>query len=184
MARNQRNGAQRNSDDNDDHDPTEDATLTDDGNADRQSGSDPMSLDDSQGVEDAAETVAKDVDGVPYCRVHHCRMIQSSGGKTDNPKTYYKCKVAKCVETARIIKTSDPRVVPDQPLACPRCSKEDKPPVICERDPRSSTAACVILICPRCRWKSTAMAVPQLAAAHFARGRTTSHLPPEEIGAR
>lgn len=181
MARNQRGGSQANGNgESDDHDPTEDVQANSDGNS---SGSAGMGLDDSPQITDAAETAAKDVDGIPYCRVHHCRMIQSSGGKSDNPKTYYKCKVAKCTETARIIKTSKPSIVPDQPLGCPRCSK-DNSPMICERDQKSSTAACVILKCPACGWKSTAMVVPQLAAAHFARGGRSSLPPVEEIGAR
>jgi hypothetical protein len=138
----------------------------------------PMTLDDAPL---SADIIAKDADGIPYCRVHHCRMIQSSGGKADNPKTYYKCKANGCVETARIIKTPDPRVVPDRLQACPRCSR-DKGQVICERDQKSSTAAMVILKCPSCGWKSSAMAVPQLAAALFARHKS---MPPiENIGER
>jgi hypothetical protein len=178
MARNQRNGAPRNSSDPGDDDPSEDIEA---GEADKSGNAAPMSLDDSPVLEETDGAAAKDVDGVPYCRVHHCRMIQSSGGKADNPKTYYKCKVAKCTETARIIKTDKPQIVPEKPQACPRCSKDGEL-VICERDPKSSTAAMVILKCPDCGWKSSAMAVPQLAAAHFARGRTSP--PVEEIGAR
>jgi len=130
---------------------------------------------------DDGTTPAKDADGVPYCRVHHCRMTQSSGGKADNPKSYYKCKVKGCKETARIIKTPNPKVVPDHPLECPRCSREEKP-VVCERDDKSSTASMVILKCPRCLWKSTAFVVPQLAAAHIA--ARNSRMPGEEIGER
>jgi hypothetical protein len=131
------------------------------------------------------ETVAKDVDGVPYCRVHHCRMIQSSGGKTDNPKTYYKCKVAKCTETARIIKTDGPARRPRSTAGLPALQQggqatsdlRARPQELDRRDGDLSSAHAA-------DGRASAMAVPQLAAAHFARGRTTSHLPPEEIGAR
>jgi hypothetical protein len=147
---------------------------------------DPLNLDDSPesiGEPAVGETVAKDDDGVPYCPLHHCRMVQSSGGNTDNPKCYYKCKVDGCKQTARIIKTTKTQIVPDQPQACPRCSR-DRAPVICERDPKSSTVAMVILKCPSCGWKSSAMVVPQLAAAYFARQGRSSLPPVEEIGAR
>jgi hypothetical protein len=146
---------------------------------------------DAQGIglDDAPAAAApaddddsRDVDGIPYCPLHHCRMIQASGAKSDNPKAYYKCKAPNCKTTARVIKTPDPRVVPDRLQACPRCTRDDSP-AICERDPKSSTAAMVILKCPRCGWKSTGMAVPQLAAAHFARGNRKPEFV-EEIGAR
>lgn len=166
-----------NNNDPGDDDPADDAMLI--GTSD----SAPLGLDDSPSPPDVAETAAKDVDGVPYCRVHHCRMTQYSGGAKDNPKAYYKCKAPDCKETARIIKTDKPQIVPDRLLGCPRCSNGDEL-VVCERDPRCSTAACVILTCPKCKWKSTAMAVPQLAAAHFARGGRSSLPPVEEIGAR
>lgn len=115
----------------------------------------------------SADGSAKDADGVPYCRKHHCRMERSSGGKKGNPTEYYKCPVPNCDAKAQKIKTIRECVVPKQPLACPRCSKGSKP-VHCERDIDASTAAMVILKCPRCKWKSSAMAVPQLAAAYFA----------------
>lgn len=122
----------------------------------------PMALDDSLDTGAAAPT--KDNDGVPYCQVHHCRMKQTSGGKKESVVAYYSCCVKGCDEKAKMIKTSNPGVVPPQPLCCPRC----KPDQICERDKDASTAASVILRCPRCSWKSGAMPVPQLAAAHFA----------------
>ena len=137
-----------------------------------------MTLDDS--VETLDSEPAKDNDGVPYCRLHHCRMKQSSGGRKGSPSAYYSCPVPKCGEKSQKIKTRRESVVPSKPVICPRCSKGDDPS-FCERDPKCSTAASVILKCPRCGWKSVAMAVPQLAAAHFAR-RTES--PPAEIGER
>lgn len=112
----------------------------------------------------------KDVDGIPFCRKHHCRMTQVSGGRKGNPKSYYKCRVAGCDETAQHIKTNNEGVVPREPQACPRCSKVGKP-VYCERDPKASTAAMAVLKCPSCGWKSTAMVMPQLAAAQLAARR-------------
>jgi hypothetical protein len=174
MARQQRNGGSSPQLENDEDDGAHSSSLA-------PPASPPMNLDDAPEAEQSAAAMAKDVDGVPYCRLHHCRMTQASGGKPDNPKVYYKCKAAGCTETARVIKTSDPRIVPDRLQTCPRCTRDDSP-AICERDPKSSTAAMVILKCPRCGWKSTGLAVPQLAAAHFARGRAFAD--PEEIGAR
>lgn len=128
-----------------------------------------MQLDDS--VTDQDIGPAKDLDGIPYCRVHHCRMDQASGGRKDSPTAYFACPVPECKETGQRIKTPRESIVPRSPLACPRCSKQESP-VYCERDTKCSTAASVILKCPDCGWKSNAMAVPQLAAAHFARRHT------------
>lgn len=125
----------------------------------------PMALDESADAIDA--TPAKDNDGVPYCPKHHCRMKQSSGGKKGAIIAYYTCPVADCDAKSKMIRTNHPGVVPPQPLCCPRCSKGDAS-VYCERDAHASSAAAVILKCPSCSWKSGAMAVPQLAAAHFA----------------
>lgn len=137
----------------------------------------PMELDGEFGV---AASPARDVDGIPYCRKHHCRMKQSSGGKKDGATAYYKCPVDGCTEREQVIKTANPAVVPSKPLACARCSKNGEE-VICERDPTASTAQMVILKCPRCQWKSTGLAVPHLAAAMLSR-RTPGRL--EEIGER
>jgi DNA-directed RNA polymerase subunit M/transcription elongation factor TFIIS len=105
----------------------------------------------------------KDTDGIPYCKHHHCRMKRSSGGRRDSPTTYYKCAVAKCKETAQIIKTKLSRVVPVEPVTCPRCST-DKSPVACERERKFSNNATVVLECPRCKWKTNPMPTPQMAA--------------------
>lgn len=127
----------------------------------------PMMLDDT--VDETDGQSAKDNDGIPYCRKHHCRMQNSSGGKKGSRTKYYSCPVSGCEEKQQVIKTERPSVVPANPQECPRCSK--KQPVYCERDQDASTAASVILKCPDCGWKSTAMVVPQLAAAHFANRR-------------
>jgi hypothetical protein len=141
----------------------------------------PLSLDDEPNGTDAQP--AKDTDGVPYCRVHHCRMKQKSGGKKSSPTAYYSCPVDRCQEKAQKIKTVNECVVPRDPLTCPRCSKGGKP-VHCERDPKASTAAMVILKCPSCGWKSSAFAVPQLAAAHFAARQQGRKPPIENLGDR
>jgi hypothetical protein len=173
MARNNRNGG-GSLPANDDDDQVSEESLAPAIN------SQGIGLDDAPAAGTPDENT-RDVDGIPYCPMHHCRMIQASGARTDNPKAYYKCKAPNCKATARVVKTPDPRVVPDRLQPCPRCSGK-KGDVICERDPKASTAAMVILKCPVCGWKSTAMAVPQLAAAHFARGRKPEAI--EEIGAR
>lgn len=140
----------------------------------------PMSLDED--VVSTEGAAAKDTDGVPYCRVHHCRMEQKSGGKKSSPTVYYGCKVEGCEEKAQRIKTKNEGIVPPQPLPCARCSKGGKP-VYCERDPKSSTPASVILKCPRCGWKSNAMVVPALAAAHLASRHRERPTAPD-LGAR
>lgn len=137
-------------------------------------------LDLEDGPNQANDTPAKDADGVPYCRKHHCRMIQSSGGKKGNPKKYYQCKVSGCEETARVVKTDNPRIVPSEPQACPRCSTENTP-VICSRDDAASSAAMVVVKCPICNWKSSPFVVPHLAAFQMAHRKQP---PVEEIGLR
>lgn len=114
----------------------------------------------------ASPETPKDVDGIPYCAKHHCRMVRNSGGKKDSPTTYYKCPVKDCGTTAQIIKTRRESIVPVDPVICPRCSKGKKP-VICSRDKKASNAMKVVVKCPDCGWKSSAMAVPMFAAQHF-----------------
>lgn len=122
-------------------------------------------IEDSEIVEDTMP--AKDADGVPYCRKHHCRMKCTSGGKRNSPVVYYSCPVPKCEEKGKRIKVRE-SVVPPKPQACPRCSKPGKP-VYCERDEKLSNAAKIILRCPSCSWTAPAMAAPQLAEAQFSR---------------
>lgn len=126
----------------------------------------PMGLDDDP---QAAEQPSKDVDGIPYCRDHHCRMKQASGGKKGQRTAYYACPVKGCEAKQQVVKTQLPGVVPPTPLACPRC-KGRKQVEFCQRDQDRSTAAMVILQCPSCGWRSSGFAVPHLAAAQFARG--------------
>ena len=113
---------------------------------------------------DHAEQPAKDIDGVPYCRDHHCRMKMSSGGKKNSPTSYLKCPVEGCEQKAQMIKTKRESVVPNNPVTCPRCAGG----IVCVRSPKFSTAAYVVVQCPSCAWKSNSMALPQLAAQHFA----------------
>ena len=156
--------------------------LDDEPDASGASGGPPM-IDDN--IEDVAESTPKDVDGVPYCKRHHCRMVQYSGGGKENPKAYYKCPVPKCPEDrAQMIKTPRECVVPPKPLTCSRCTNRTGVPVYCERDDHVSTAAAVVLKCPGCGWKSNTLAVPQLAAAHLARLQRPKPEVHEEIGAR
>ena len=120
-----------------------------------------------------SQSVPRDVDGVPYCQQHHCRMRPYSGGKKGSNTTHYKCSVAGCDETAKMIRTSRESVVPPDPVPCPRCSTEKKP-VICSRNQKLSTAAYVILECPECTWRTNAMASPHLVAQEMdARSRST-----------
>ncbi len=81
----------------------------------------PMALDDATDV--GASVPAKDNDGVPYCQKHHCRMTPAGGGKKGSSTTYFACPVGGCGERAKMIRTSNPGVVPPQPLGCPRCAR-------------------------------------------------------------
>jgi hypothetical protein len=120
--------------------------------------------------EPTAERPAKDLDGIPYCPQHHCRMKQSSGGKKDSAVAYYSCQVPKCDESGKRIKTRFEAVVPTAPLKCPRCTRGKRPSqiVYCEKSAELSTASYTILVCPRCGWKSNALARPELAAHDLA----------------
>lgn len=120
----------------------------------------------------AEQPQVKDNDGVPYCPEHHCRLKRYSGGK--GRKVYYKCPVDGCDHRGRTIKTRVERVVPSDPVMCPRCSS-DGTPVYCSRSQQFSTPAGVVLQCPRCQWKSNMLAVPSLAAQHY------SHRNPQPV---
>ncbi|MEN0109308.1 MAG: hypothetical protein AAF805_01170 [Planctomycetota bacterium] len=127
----------------------------------------PMPLTDeapTTGAEPNAADTVRDVDGVPYCPKHHCRMKARSGGKQGSAISYYRCPVKGCTASAKMIRTRNERIVPSEPQLCPRCSTP-KAPVVCERDDSVSSAARVVLKCPQCGWKSNAMVVPTLAAA-------------------
>lgn len=147
----------------------------------RPKGGDSEDGEAGKETDSAEPNAAKDEDGIPYCSVHHCRMKASSGPNKNSPnKSHYKCPIRKCDEKGERIKKGPKGIVPAQPQQCPRCSTPKKP-VYCQRDTTVSTAASVILKCPDCNWKSNALAVPQLAAAHLAsRGRA----PVEELGRR
>lgn len=113
------------------------------------------------------EAPAKDVDGVPYCVKHHCRMILSSGAAATKGKDYYRCPVNGCEERGIKIRTIKEVIVPKNPVSCPRCSTDEKP-VYCEKDKRYSTPMGVVLSCRSCGWKSPMFAVPQLEASRLA----------------
>lgn len=139
-----------------------------------------VKMDDFQETEPQS---AKDEDGVPYCRQHHCRMKRISGGKKGSPTAYYKCPVPGCECKAQMIKTRTEAVVPPNPICCPRCSSE-KNPVYCERNLSLSSAAKVIVECPSCQWRSNALAVPNLASHHFANRARRLRVETMDIGDR
>ena len=85
----------------------------------------------------------KDEDGVPYCVKHHCRMVQTSGGKAGSPVSYHKCPVEGCEEKAKRIKSAKP-VIPADPLLCPRCAGLSPCPVM-ERDATASNSMYTVL---------------------------------------
>ena len=119
----------------------------------------------------------RDLDGIPYCPDHHCRMKQSSGCRKGSRTAYYSCPVKGCECKEQVIKTKFESVVPSKPLLCPRCKSKNE----CVRSSDRSTAAYVILECPSCKWRSNALATPQFAAQRESHRRTS---PLEEIGGR
>ena len=129
---------------------------------------------------DTQHLIPKDLDGVPYCPLHHCRMLATSSGKKGSRKTYYACQVEGCSETGTKIRSGE-KAVPNRPQICPSCTaKGDE--VACERDRRGSNAARVVLKCPVCGWHTSPMATPQLAALGEQRRRRTAG--PDKIGER
>jgi len=126
---------------------------------------------------------AKDADGVPYCRLHHCRMKRVSGGKKGSPTVYYQCPVEGCQCKAQMIRTKRESVVPPNPVCCPKCSTEQDP-VICERSERHSRSTAVVVQCPKCNWKSNMMPVPMLVVQHFAARERSRHVDSGGIGDR
>jgi len=128
----------------------------------------PMGLDDDVQAE---EQTPRDVDGIPYCKKHHCRMKQTSGGK--GATKYYSCPVKspKCDQKAQIVKTAFPTVVPPHPTRCQNCAKIDgnaDAAPYCTLDESASSPAMVILKCPVCGHKSGSMPTPTLAAQQLA----------------
>lgn len=124
----------------------------------------------------------RDEDGIPYCRKHHCRMKQTSGGKKGSKVAYYACPVPQCKERAMQVKTKNEGIVPKQPMICPACRNRGKK-VFMARDDDVSTNAETVLRCPSCRRNGGLFPVPQIVAAQLAR-REKRRSPDEEIGAR
>ena len=108
--------------------------------------------------------VAKDLDGVPYCVRHHCRMTQYSGRTKSNPKAYYKCPVPDCTETAKVVRHGQ-RAVPSAPLICPACFNRGETRYM-ERESKLSTVSSVVLRCPHCEDRVGPLAMPNQAAVH------------------
>lgn len=117
-----------------------------------------------------------DLDGIPYCRKHHCRMKLTSGAAKSRGKDYFRCQVDGCTETGVRIRAIRDTVVPASPQMCGRC----KTPTVCERHEQRSTGAMVVLCCPKCGWALPPLAVPQLAAVMESRRQVR----PPNIGDR
>lgn len=121
-----------------------------------------------------------DVDGIPYCKKHHCRMRATSGASDQRRTAYYACPVKGCDEQAKVIKSKDERIVPKSPQLCPRCKSRGQD-VVCERDANVSTAMYTVLRCPECGWKSTSFARPEMVLVERRRRNQTE---PEGLGSR
>lgn len=125
--------------------------------------SNPAPPVESQDQKDSPES-AKDLDGIPYCVDHHCRMVRVSGGKKGAPLSYYKCPVPKCGCTAQVIRTKRESVVPSEPITCPHCSTRAKKKPICIRNKELSSHGGVVLQCPECGWRTNKLPDARLAA--------------------
>ncbi len=128
----------------------------------------PMMLDDMNDNPVADEVNPKDIDGVPYCRTHHCRMKVASGAGKTKGKDYYKCPGSRCDETGVKIRSRVETVVPPAAHECPRCGTEKKP-VYLVRDESRSTSTGIVMVCPECEYRGPMLATPQLEAAIAAR---------------
>jgi NAD-dependent dihydropyrimidine dehydrogenase PreA subunit len=111
--------------------------------------------------------VDRDLDGMPYCVRHHCRMKQYSGRKRDRAAAHYVCPVPGCNETAKLVRLGQ-RSIPVEPMECPECRQRGEK-VFLERMPedrtlRSSTS--VRLWCPHCEYAVGPLALPNQAAAY------------------
>jgi len=102
---------------------------------------------------------ARDNDGVPYCRKHHCRMRVVSGAGKTRGKDYLACPVEGCDERGTKIRNATDRMVPSSPVMCPRCQ------CACVRHDRLSDHAGVVLVCPKCKFSPGKFALPQLEVA-------------------
>jgi len=134
-----------------------------------------IGLDDGEGV---AITAAprRDVDGVPYCAKHHCRMKMASGAGKTTGKDYYRCPVPECTERGVRIRTIREQIIPAQPLKCPRCSK-DESIVYCEADLGRSTSVGVVLKCPHCGYSPGMFVRPQLEAERLSGAKRNEDVP-------
>jgi len=118
-------------------------------------------------MESSPHGVERDLDGVPYCVRHHCRMKQYSGRKKDRAAAHYVCPVPGCNETAKVIRIGQ-RSVPAEPMQCPQCRKHGKE-IYLERMPKDKTqrsATSVRLWCPVCELTVGPLALPNQAAAY------------------
>lgn len=135
--------------------------------------------EDMKSVLPAVTPTAKDVDGVPYCVKHHCRMKTASSGPAGSAVAYCKCPVDGCAETGKRIKTDEKRI-PGEPLRCHRCVGVDPQPIM-ERDPAVSSLMQSVLKCPVCGHRSGPMPRPEFVLQHE---RSRNRVPVADIGAR
>ena len=122
---------------------------------------------------------AKDVDGMPYCQKHHCRMRQTSGGPAGSKVAHVCCPVEGCTEKAKRVK-SQRCVLPLAPLVCQRCAGLSPQPIM-ERADKISTGMYTILQCPVCGNKSSPLPRPEFVLNHQ---RSRNIVTVEEIGKR
>lgn len=121
----------------------------------------------------------KDVDGMPYCPKHHCRMRQTSGGPAGAKIAHVCCPVDGCSQKAKRVK-SQRCLLPLAPMTCQRCSGLSPQPIM-ERSDKLSTGMYSILQCPVCGHKSAPMPLPEFVVNHqLSRGRVLV----EDIGTR
>ena len=114
----------------------------------------------------------RDIDGVPYCVKHHCRMTQYSGKTKSSARAYYRCPVPDCKATAKVVKLGQ-RAIPSAPMECPECRNHGQT-VYLERMPDDRSApsqTSIRLWCPVCEYKVGPLALPHQSVVHAHQSR-------------
>jgi len=114
-----------------------------------------------EALEASAQFTPQDIDGMPYCELHHCRHVQYKGKGPKNPRAYTKCPVPDCKHREIRIKTKVLTIVPPHPCKCQRCN------IFMEKDDAKSDATYVVLTCPECLRSLSPKPLPQFAATYF-----------------
>lgn len=143
----------------------------------------PQPKGTARAATDDMKATGRDADGVPYCPVHMCRMLMTSGQGAKG-KDYYKCRVPRCPETGQRVRVEE-RFVPDQPNMCPRCKDADGQTYVArEYSKKRSTNEFAIMACPRCGEESGPIPLPKFAQVMENQRKRGGRMPVAGIGDR